>query len=99
MVRINCNWSKQTLGEAGASESERAIGLSFDKTAEEVKDGTTYGIGSCLDSNGNATLRIVECDGTIHWPTGHMTTDGALTGRRGSPPRGILAALPRCSVR
>ena len=67
------NGNTQTLGKAGASESEQAIGLSFDETAEEAKDGTIYRIGSYLDANGNATFRIVECDGAVHWPTRYMS--------------------------
>lgn len=67
------NANTQTLGEAGPSETEQAIGLTFDETSEAEEDGTTYHIGSYLDADGNAAFRIVECDGAIHWPTRYMS--------------------------
>lgn len=70
------NKSEQVLGKAGASETEQAIGLSFDETAEIKEDGTTYHVGSYLDADGNATFRIVECDGAVHFPTRYMSEIG-----------------------
>lgn len=66
----------QTLGEAGDSETEQAIGLSFDKTEDLSEEGTTYHVGSYLDADGNATFRIVECDGAVHYPTRYMSEIG-----------------------
>lgn len=67
------NKNEQVLGTAGDSETEQAIGLTFDETAEVEKDGTTYHVGSYLDADGNATFRIVECDGAVHFPTRYMS--------------------------
>ena len=54
------------------NETEQSIGLSFDQTDVIEQDGMTYHVGSYLDADGNATVRIVECDGAIHWPTPYM---------------------------
>lgn len=66
------NENMQELGKAGDSATEQAIGLVFDKVEEIEEDGTTYHVGSYVDANDDATFRIVECDGAIHWPTSYM---------------------------
>lgn len=64
---------KQELGKAGDSAAEQAIGLTFDEVEEVEQDGTTYYVGSYLDANGVATLRLVDGVGAVHWPTPYMS--------------------------
>lgn len=64
----------EELISGAEDETERAIGATFDETETVEADGTTYHIGSYLNADGVATIKIVECEDAIHWCTPSMAS-------------------------